>query len=130
MRLHSEDESEIVDHFQKWICWHITEKSHGQHKQHSTSEIPFERNHHKQYILYFKILETKQKQFGQRAKCHTCIRAMKRKKALAARLICSYRNRGRKVRIPYLAVLEGKKGKSTVFKLLNYFKHLYIQPGP
>jgi len=51
---------------------------------------------------------------------------MKRKKALAARLICSYKNRGRKVRIPYLAVLEGEKGKIDVFKsnrsALNYFK--------
>lgn len=35
----------------------------------------------------------------------TCMSAMNRKKALAARLICSYRNRGRKVSTPYLVVL-------------------------
>lgn len=34
--------------------------------------------------------------------------AMKRKKALAARLICSYRKRGRKVNTPYLVVLQQK----------------------
>lgn len=36
----------------------------------------------------------------------TCISAINRKKALAALLICSYRKRGRKVRIPYLVVLQ------------------------
>lgn len=35
----------------------------------------------------------------------TCMSAMNKKKALAARLICSYRKRGRKVNTPYLAVL-------------------------
>lgn len=35
----------------------------------------------------------------------TCISAMNKKKALAARLICSYRKRGRNVNTPYLAVL-------------------------
>ena len=34
-----------------------------------------------------------------------CNKAMKRKKALAALLICSYRNRGRNVNTLYLAVL-------------------------
>lgn len=77
-------------------------------------DIPFERDQHEQHIFYFEVLKTKKMQFiqlSEHPKCHTCIRAMKRKKALAARLICSYKNRGRKVRIPYLAVLEGEKGK-------------------
>ena len=38
----------------------------------------------------------------------TCMSAINRKKALAARLICSYRNRGRKVSTPYLVVLQEK----------------------
>ena len=37
------------------------------------------------------------------------MRAMNRKKALAARRICSYRKRGRKVRTPYLVVLEAER---------------------
>lgn len=85
-------------------------------------DIPFESDQHEQHIWYFNVFKTKQMQFiqlSEHPKCHTCIRAMKRKKALAARLICSYRNLGRKVRIPYLAVLEGEKGK-LMFK--SYFK--------
>lgn len=34
---------------------------------------------------------------------------MKRKKALAALLICSYKNRGRNVNTLYLAVLKGQR---------------------
>lgn len=45
--------------------------------------------------------------------------AMKRKKALAARLICSYKNRGRKVRIPYLVVLQ-KKTKRRLNTLFTF----------
>lgn len=41
--------------------------------------------------------------------------AMNRKKALAARLICSYRNRGRKVRTPYLVVLQKTRRKETLY---------------
>lgn len=43
----------------------------------------------------------------------TCMRAIKRKKALAARLICSYRKRGRKVNTPYLVVLQQRTGGET-----------------
>lgn len=42
--------------------------------------------------------------------------AMNRKKALAARLICSYRNRGRKVNTPYLVVLQQKTETEDYFK--------------
>lgn len=48
------------------------------------------------------------------------MRAINRKKALAARLICSYRNRGRKVRTPYLVVLQEKKtGKEETLFTFN-----------
>lgn len=58
----------------------------------------------------------------ERAKYCTCMRAMKRKKALAARLICSYRKRGRNVRIPYLAVLKREKSN---YPSLNAFSPLF-----
>lgn len=38
--------------------------------------------------------------------------AMNRKKALAARRICSYKKRGRKVRTPYLVVLQKKNSET------------------
>ena len=40
---------------------------------------------------------------------------MNRKKALAARRICSYRKRGRKVSTPYLVVLKKKKNRAKRF---------------
>lgn len=57
------------------------------------------------------------------------MRAMNRKKALAARLICSYRNRGRKVRTPYLVVLQKKKntGKKETLHF-DYIQMLEEEP--
>lgn len=59
----------------------------------------------------------------------TCMSAMNRKKALAARLICSYRNRGRNVRTPYLVVLQKKTRREETLLFVLLFRQMEAEPG-